>query len=169
IDPALYGDRERSDRDGLRPDRDNAEMLLLEAALRRDLPVLAVCRGMQLLNVSRGGDLIHHLPDVTGADTHRQRPGHFAEHDVTIAPDSGLGRLVGDRGSVRSHHHQGIAGVGRGLREVAWADDSTIEGIEDPQHKFAIGVLWHPEEGEDRKLFEALVDAARSSISEQSQ
>jgi putative glutamine amidotransferase len=161
IDPALYGAPEHSQTQALRPDRDSAEMLLLEAALGRDLPVLAVCRGMQLFNVARGGELIQHLPDITGNDTHRETAGQFAEHDVTVIPDSRVGALVGDRGSVRSHHHQGIATVGKGLREVAWAEDDTVEGIEDPDRSFAIGVLWHPEEGEDRKLFEGLVAAAR--------
>ena len=164
IDPALYGAGEHPDTHALRPDRDSAEMLLLAAALRRDMPVLAVCRGMQLLNVARGGGLVQHLPDVTGDDRHRQRAGEFAEHDVTIAPDSRVARLVGERGTVRSHHHQGVAKVGEGLREVAWADDDTVEGIEDPERTFAIGVLWHPEEGEDRKLFEGLVAAASRTI-----
>ncbi|MEA2505806.1 MAG: putative glutamine amidotransferase [Actinomycetota bacterium] len=164
IDPARYGAEEHPDPNGLRPDRDSAEMVLLQAALDRDLPVLAVCRGMQLLNVARGGDLIPHLPDVTGSDMHRQQVGTFAQHDVTVALDSAVGRLLGDRGSVRSHHHQGIKAVGRGLREVAWAEDDTVEGIEDLSRNFAIGVLWHPEEGEDRKLFEALVAAASSAM-----
>jgi putative glutamine amidotransferase len=164
IDPALYGAPEHADTQALRPDRDSAEMLLLEAALRRDVPVLAVCRGMQLLNVARGGDLVQHLPDITGGDTHRQTAGEFAEHDVTVTPDSRVGQLVGERGSVRSHHHQGIATVGKGLREVAWAEDHTVEGIEDPDRSFAIGVLWHPEEGEDRKLFQGLVAAAHRTI-----
>jgi gamma-glutamyl-gamma-aminobutyrate hydrolase PuuD len=164
IDPALYGAGEHPDPNGLRPDRDSAEMLLLRAALDRDLPVLAVCRGMQLLNVARGGDLIPHLPDITGSDIHRQRAGTFAQHDVTVSADSRVGRLLGDRGSVRSHHHQGIRAVGGGLREVAWAEDDTVEGIEDPSRSFAVGVLWHPEEGEDRRLFEALVAAASSAM-----
>ena len=168
IDPALYGSREHPDTGALRPDRDSAEMLLLRVALDRDVPVLAVCRGMQLLNVARGGNLIQHLPDVTGSDTHRMEPGRFAEHDVKLAPDSRVGRLLGEGGTVRSHHHQGLAEVGDGLREVAWAEDDTVEGIEDPEQCFAVGVLWHPEEGEDRKLFEALVEAARSAISSSS-
>jgi putative glutamine amidotransferase len=163
IDPHLYGAGEHPDTNALRPERDSAEMLLLQAALQRDLPVLAVCRGMQLLNVARGGDLIQHLPDVTGSEMHRQQAGEFAVHDVSLSPDSRVGTLLGERGTVRSHHHQGIATVGDGLREVAWADDDTVEGLEDPERSFAVGVLWHPEEGEDRKLFEALVAAAARS------
>jgi putative glutamine amidotransferase len=168
IDPSLYGAPEHPETQAVRADRDSAEMLLLEEALRRDLPVLAICRGMQLLNVARGGALVQHLPDVTGNDSHKQQAGQFAEHDVTVAPNSRVGKLVGDRGSVRSHHHQGIASVGEGLREVAWAEDDTVEGIEDPARSFAVGVLWHPEEGEDRKLFEGLVEAAATTISSRS-
>jgi gamma-glutamyl-gamma-aminobutyrate hydrolase PuuD len=164
IDPVLYGAGEHPDTNTVRPDRDRGEMLLVQAALQRDLPVLAVCRGMQLLNVARGGDLIQHLPDVTGNDLHRQQAGRFAEHDVKIAPSSRVGRSVGERGTVRSHHHQGIKAVGTGLREVAWAEDDTVEGIEDPDRTFAVGVLWHPEEGEDRKLFEGLVEAAGGAM-----
>jgi putative glutamine amidotransferase len=168
IDPALYGAGEHPDTQALRPDRDSAEMLLLEAALRRDLPVLAVCRGMQLLNVVKGGKLVQHLPDVIGTDSHRQEAGRFAEHDVIVEAESRVGKLVGERGSVRSSHHQGIAAVGDGLREVAWAEDDTVEGIEDPERSFAVGVLWHPEEGEDRKLFEGLVEAASKAIASRS-
>jgi gamma-glutamyl-gamma-aminobutyrate hydrolase PuuD len=160
LDPALYGAEEHPETKALRPDRDSAELQLLRAALERDLPVLAVCRGMQLFNVARGGDLVQHLPDVTGKETHRKQAGEFAEHDVTIAAGSRVCSLVGERGSVHSHHHQGVGRVGEGLREVAWAEDQTVEGIEDPKRSFAIGVLWHPEEGEDRKLFEGLVQAA---------
>jgi putative glutamine amidotransferase len=169
IDPQLYGAAEHSDTHALRPERDSAEMLLLQAALQRDVPVLAVCRGMQLLNVARGGDLIQHLPDVTGSEMHRQRAGEFAVHDVSLSPDSQVGTLLGERGTVRSHHHQGIATVGAGLREVAWAHDNTVEGLEDPERSFAVGVLWHPEEGEDRKLFEALVAAAGRSAASRSE
>jgi gamma-glutamyl-gamma-aminobutyrate hydrolase PuuD len=164
IDPALYGAAEHPETQAVRADRDSAEMLLLEEALRRDLPVLAICRGMQLLNVARGGALVQHLPDVTASETHKQEAGQFAEHDVTVAPGSRVSSLVGDRGSVRSHHHQGIESVGKGLREVAWAEDDTVEGIEDPDRSFAVGVLWHPEEGEDRKLFEGLVAAATAAM-----
>jgi putative glutamine amidotransferase len=163
IDPELYGASEHPDTHALRPERDNAEMMLLQAALERDLPLLAVCRGVQLLNVARGGDLIQHLPDVTGSDTHRQQAGEFAVHDVRLAPESRVGALLGERGTVRSHHHQGIGALGEGLREVAWAEDETVEALEVPGRSFAVGVLWHPEEGEDKKLFEALVAAAATA------
>jgi putative glutamine amidotransferase len=121
-----------------------------------------VCRGVQVLNVARGGDLVQHLPDVVGDTKHREVAGTFAEHPVRIEDDSKLGSLLGDRAPVMSSHHQGVGTVGRGLREVAWADDGSVEALEDPDRRFAVGVLWHPEAGEDMKLFEALVAEARA-------
>jgi len=141
---------------------ERVELALLEGALARDMPVLAVCRGFQVLNVARGGDLVQHLPEVVGDDKHREVTGVFSEHPVRIEDGSKLGALLGDRAPVKSHHHQGVGTVGRGLREVAWADDGTVEGLEDPERRFALGVLWHPEAGEDMKLFEALVAEARA-------
>jgi gamma-glutamyl-gamma-aminobutyrate hydrolase PuuD len=143
-----------------RPDRDRGELTLLEAALARDMPVLAVCRGSQVLNVARGGDLVQHLPEVVGDDKHKHTPGVFADHAVRIEPGSRLGALVGEHAPVKSHHHQGFGRVGDGLREVAWAEDGTPEALEDPEKRFAVGVLWHPEAGEDFALFEALVHEA---------
>jgi putative glutamine amidotransferase len=133
---------------------------LLQAALERDMPVLAVCRGSQMLNVARGGDLVQHLPDVLGDEQHKHTPGVFADHDVEVEPGSGLAALVGDRAPVKSHHHQGFGRVGDGLREVAWAGDGTLEAVEDPSRRFALGVLWHPEEAEDGALFRKLVEEA---------
>jgi putative glutamine amidotransferase len=161
IDPSLYGAEAHRETDGTRVQRDRAELALLRAALERDMPVLAVCRGSQMLNVARGGDLVQHLPDVVGDKRHKHTPGVFAEHDVEVERESRLGRLVGDRAPVKSHHHQGFGRVGEGLREVAWADDGTLEAVEDPAARFALGVLWHPEEGEDAALFAALVEEAR--------
>ena len=161
VDPAAYGAEAHSETMGTRPERDRAELALLEAALARDLPVLAVCRGSQVLNIARGGDLVQHLPDVLGHDRHRHTPGLFADHDIELAADSMLGSTLGQRAPVKSHHHQGFGRIGEGLREVAWADDGTVEGLEDPDRRFALGVLWHPEEGEDLALFARLVEEAR--------
>jgi putative glutamine amidotransferase len=162
IDPSLYGADAHPETDGPRAQRDRAELALLRGALERDIPVLAVCRGSQMLNVARGGDLVQHLPDVVGDKRHKHTPGVFADHDVEIESESRLGALVGARAPVKSHHHQGFGRVGEGLREVAWADDGTIEAVEDPEARFALGVLWHPEEGEDAALFAALVTEARA-------
>jgi putative glutamine amidotransferase len=161
LDPATYGAEAHPETNGVRPERDRAELALLEAALERDMPVLAICRGSQVLNVARGGDLVQHLPDVVGDEKHKHVPGVFADHDVEIDPATRLGGLVGDRVPVKSHHHQGFGRVGAGLLEAARAEDGTIEALEDPSKRFAIGVLWHPEAGEDAALFEALVEEAR--------
>jgi gamma-glutamyl-gamma-aminobutyrate hydrolase PuuD len=162
LDPSTYDQDPHPETGGTRLDRDRAELALLQAALERDMPVLAVCRGSQVLNVARGGDLVQHLPDVVGDERHKHTPGVFADHDVRVEGDSTLGRLLGDRAPVKSHHHQGYGRIGDGLREVAWADDGTVEALEDPDKRFAVGVLWHPEAGEDAALFQALVEQART-------
>lgn len=162
VDPSTYGQEPHPATAGVRPERDRAELALLTAALERDLPVLAVCRGSQLLNVARGGDLVQHLPEVVGDDTHRHTPGAFADHGVTVDADTRLGRLLGDRAPVKSHHHQGLGRLGSGLVPSAHADDGTLEAVEDPSRRFALGVLWHPEEGEDEALFTELVAQARA-------
>jgi putative glutamine amidotransferase len=161
LDPELYGADAHDATDAPRKERDAAELRLLEAALGRDMPVLAICRGSQLLNVARGGDLVQHLPEAVGHEQHRHDPGSFSEHDVSVAADSRLGGLLGDRSPVKSHHHQAYGRIGSGLREVAWAEDGVVEGLEDADKRFALGVLWHPEEGEDLALFEGLVEEAR--------
>jgi putative glutamine amidotransferase len=138
--------------------RDRGELALLTAALARDLPVLAICRGFEVLNVVRGGDLVQHLPDVVGHEEHRPVLGEFGEHPVRVEASSRLGEV---HGNVKSHHHQGVGRIGEGLREVAWAEDGTVEALEDPEKPFVVGVLWHPEAGDDQRLFDQLVEAAR--------
>jgi putative glutamine amidotransferase len=161
LDPGLYGAEAHGETDTPKPWRDEPELRLLEAALERDMPVLAICRGSQLLNVARRGDLVQHLPEVVGHERHKHRPGAYSDHGVKVAADSRLGGLLGEHAPVKSHHHQGIGRIGEGLREVAWADDGIVEGLEDPAKRFALGVLWHPEEGPDFALFEGLVEEAR--------
>jgi gamma-glutamyl-gamma-aminobutyrate hydrolase PuuD len=161
LDPELYGAELHPETTGVRADRDRAEMALLTGALARDMPVLAVCRGSQVLNVALGGDLVQHLPDKLGHEGHMRLPGEFSDHDVTLEPESRVGGLLGERAPVKSHHHQGLGRIGEGLRESGWAEDGTVEALEDPSKRFAVGVLWHPEEGEDMALFEGLVEEAR--------
>lgn len=161
LDPDLYDQEPHAETFGIVPDRDRAELELLQAALARDMPVLAVCRGSQVLNVARGGDLVQHLPEVVGDDKHKHTPGTFADHDVTLEQGTQLASLLGERAPVKSHHHQGFGRVGEGLRVAAHAEDGTIEAVEDPTRRFTLGVLWHPEAGEDLKLFEELVRASR--------
>jgi putative glutamine amidotransferase len=161
LDPALYEAEPHIETDAAQVERDRAEMALLTGALERDMPVLAVCRGSQVLNVARGGDLVQHLPDALGQDEHRPVEGEWAAHGVRLEPGSRVGGLLGERTPVKSHHHQGYGRIGEGLRVTGWADDGTIEALEDPSKRFAVGVLWHPEEGEDMALFEGLVEEAK--------
>jgi gamma-glutamyl-gamma-aminobutyrate hydrolase PuuD len=161
VDPALYGAEPHPETDSPQSRRDAGELALLAAALERDMPVLAVCRGFQLLNVVRGGDIVQHLPEEVGHDEHRAVPGRFGVHPVEVADGTRLASIVGERSDVPSHHHQALGRVGDGLVETAWAADGTLEAVEDPSRRFVVGVQWHPEAGEDQALFEALVAEAR--------
>jgi gamma-glutamyl-gamma-aminobutyrate hydrolase PuuD len=160
LDPETYGAEPHPELGDVVRVRDEAELALLSAALERDMPVLAICRGSQVLNVARGGDLVQHLPEVVGDEKHKHTPGVFADHDIEIEPGTRLASLLGDRTPVKSHHHQAFGRLGEGLVESAWAEDGTVEAVEDPSRRFAVGVLWHPEAGEDMKLFEELVREA---------
>jgi putative glutamine amidotransferase len=167
IDPAFYGQPPHPETTGVRPERDRFEIVLTRAALERGMPVLGICRGMQLLNVARGGDVVQHLPDVVGHSDHRHTPGAFTDHEVRLEPGSLAARVAGaERESVKSHHHQGVGELGTGLRATGWADDGTVEAIElgPDDHRFALGVLWHPEEQEESRAIAALVEAAKEGV-----
>src|SRR5215207_9572154 len=129
IDPELYGAEAHPETNGTRPERDRAEIALLRAALERDMPVLAVCRGSQVLNVAQGGDLVQHLPEIVGHERHKHTPSVFGDHEVDVRADSVVGRLLGTRAPVKSHHHQGFGRIGEGLVESAWAEDGTLEAV----------------------------------------
>lgn len=161
LSPALYGERPHPETTGLRPDRDAGEVALLDAAVAADLPVLGICRGMQLMVARAGGRLVQHLPELLGMDAHRGGVGIYARHPVATVPGTRLAALVGPGIEVPSYHHQGVASAGS-LTASAHADDGTIEGVEAPAARFRVGVLWHPEHDPDRRLFEGLVAAARS-------
>jgi gamma-glutamyl-gamma-aminobutyrate hydrolase PuuD len=162
LDPELYDAEPHAETTNIRPERDRAEIALLTAALERDLPVLAICRGSQVLNVALGGDLEQHVPDLVGHEGHKETPGVFSKHPVSVDEGSRLHAVVGGTVEVSSHHHQGYGRLGEGLEVVARADDGTIEALEAAGHAFAVGVLWHPEDGDDLRLFEELVAEARS-------
>jgi putative glutamine amidotransferase len=169
LDPETYAERPHPELGPIEPDLDRFELELARQADARGLPILAICRGMQALNVARGGSLHQHLPDRPGVTIdHRQRePGDRAVHDVTVAAGSRLARLLGMRAAaVNSFHHQGVHRIGNGLRAVAWSSDGVIEGIEAPARDFAVGVQWHAENlvarREHASLFRGLVDAAES-------
>jgi gamma-glutamyl-gamma-aminobutyrate hydrolase PuuD len=162
VDPSRYGAEAHLETDVPQTRRDAGELALLRAALDRDMPTLAICRGFQLLNVARGGDLVQHLPDAVGNDVHKQVPGAFAVHPVEVKGGTRLAGIVGATPEVTSHHHQALGRVGDGLIESAWAADGTLEAVEDPSQRFVVGVQWHPEAGEDAALFEELVEQARA-------
>jgi putative glutamine amidotransferase len=151
VEPSLYG-AERDPRTGPAAElRDRTELALLGQAIRDGIPVLAICRGCQLLNVIQGGTLQQDLSDTTQVELHRVRPGVFAEHGVST--DGGaLAEMLGRATRVKSHHHQGIGDIGRDLACTARADDGGVEGIELATHPFCVGVLWHPEESTDHSM-----------------
>ena len=167
VDPALYGDAARHPTVTLKDRRTATELALLRAALARDIPVLGICGGQQLMAVALGGTLHQHVPDaVPGALAHEQpNPRHEAGHGVAISPGSRLADIVGTETlEVNSAHHQAVATAGPALRVNAVAADGVIEGVEHPRHRFCVGVQWHPEflvNAGDRALMAAFVAASR--------
>jgi gamma-glutamyl-gamma-aminobutyrate hydrolase PuuD len=167
LDPSLYSDEAhpRTDRvDGLSRIRDSFERLVLELALAAELPTLGICRGVQLLNVALGGDLVQDLGEAAAAGGHQRAMGSFAEHVVSPQPDSTMAAVLGDEPvEVSSYHHQGIGRVAPSLQVAARSADGMVEALEDRERQFCVGVLWHPEErvpGDGLPLFSALVKAA---------
>jgi putative glutamine amidotransferase len=150
---------------GEAPERDAFELELTEGALERDIPLLGVCRGMQVMNVVRGGSLIEHLPDRVGHEDHRAVLGAFGDHDVRLA-DGSLAHRAAREGvhPTKSHHHQGVDRIGDGFEVTGWATvDDLPEAFEDPSRRFALGVQWHPEADERSPLIAALVEEAARS------
>ncbi|MEO7573579.1 MAG: gamma-glutamyl-gamma-aminobutyrate hydrolase family protein [Acidimicrobiales bacterium] len=160
VDPSHYDTAAHPATDAPQPDRDAWELALLRAAGAADRPVLAVCRGVQLLNVAHGGTLHQHLPDVLGRSTHRPELGAYAHLTVEVDVDSHLAAIIGTSPEVHCHHHQAIDRLGEGLTVCARAADGTIEAVELAGPRFAIGVQWHPEEDGEDRLFSALIEAA---------
>jgi putative glutamine amidotransferase len=163
IDPESQGVEAHPETIGSNPDRDRFEIALALAALERGIPLLGVCRGMQIMNVAHGGSLDQHIPDRLGHERHRPVPGSWAEHDVRIEPGSLAARMAGtERLTVKSHHHQGVDAIPDVLTATAWAtDDESVEAIESADGGFALGVLWHPEEDPEDRVIPALVERAR--------
>jgi putative glutamine amidotransferase len=162
IDPDSQAVERHPETVGTNPDRDRFEIALALATLERGMPLLGVCRGMQILNVACGGSLDQHIPDRLGHEIHRPVPGSWAEHDVRLKPGSLAARAAGtDRLTVKSHHHQGVDRIANGLRASAWAtDDESVEAVESPDGNFVLGVLWHPEEDPEDRVIPTLVEMA---------
>ena len=169
IDPATYGAAPHPETGGTWPERDRFEIALARGALEREMPLLGVCRGMEILNVALGGSLVQHLPDAVGGDEHRHTP---ARSSTTRSASSRArsrpraGRSAATRAHAKSHHHQGVDELGEGLRgqrlvgaPTIWSRRSSSRG-----HRFALGVLWHPEEEDEASVIASLVEAARSEV-----
>ena len=163
VDPARYGQEPHAETDEPRRDRDAWEDALLGAAIERGIPFLGICRGMQLLNVARGGTLIQHLPDQLGSNRYNLGEGRFNDNDVQVEAGSKLSAVVGEAVTGKSYHHQGIDGVGDRLVVTARSNDGVIQALEFVGNPYGIAVQWHPEQDaeEDARLFEGLVQAAR--------
>jgi putative glutamine amidotransferase len=176
MDPASYGAEPHAETTGTVPERDACEIALALRAMERNVPLLGICRGMQVMNVARGGTLCQHLPDASdgddegaargrGHEDHRRSLGSFdnADHDVRLEHDSLAARAAGEElHGTKSHHHQGVERVGDGLAVTGWATiDELPEAIEAPGSRFALGVQWHPEADETSPLIAALVEEAR--------
>jgi putative glutamine amidotransferase len=172
INPAMYGARRDPATGPANTARDDAELSLARHALVSGLPLLGICRGLQVINVALGGTLIQHLPDLTGDDSHSPDPGGYGTHKVSVATGSQLAGILGrTEAAVPTHHHQAVERLGTGLVATAWTDDGVIEAAEfepatsstvefNARGQFAIAVQWHPEAGDDLSLFTALIEAA---------
>ncbi|OBF79181.1 gamma-glutamyl-gamma-aminobutyrate hydrolase [Mycobacterium sp. 852002-51163_SCH5372311] len=163
VDPAAYGQQPHPETDPPGAVRDAWEFALLAGAVQRNLPVLGICRGAQVLNVAFGGTLHQHLPDVLGHHGHRAGNARFTALPVRTVAGTRLAGLIGESTEVRCYHHQAVAEVGADLVVSAWDADGVVEALELPGENFVLAVQWHPEESlDDLRLFSAIVDAARA-------
>jgi gamma-glutamyl-gamma-aminobutyrate hydrolase PuuD len=164
VDPARYGQEAHAESGAPRPGRDEWELELCRLALDRDVPLLAICRGAQVLNVARGGTLHQHLPERVGHAGHRPAPGTMGRTEVRLDPKSAVGHALGTHVTVHCSHHQALDRIGAGIEVVGTAEDGTVEAVEVTDRRFAVGVQWHPEDDRaDRRIFVALVDVARAA------
>ena len=160
VEPARYGAEPLATTQQAQPERDAWEVALALGALDRDLPLLAICRGTQVLNVALGGTLDQHALATVGHTGHQPGGGVLGSTPVRLAPGSPVAAVLGDEVKVPCYHHQAIARLGRGVQAVGWADDGVIEAAVVSGHRFALAVQWHPEDGDDPRLFQALTAAA---------
>ncbi len=163
VDPGRYGAEPDPATVSWRTERDAWELALLDAADARDLPVLGICRGMQVMAVQRGGSLVQHLPDVVEHERHSPGADAFGDVEVDTIEGTRLRTLVGDRAVVGCHHHQSVR-EHPGYRASAYADDGTLEAMEAEGDRFLVAVQWHPETRADAGLFTGLVAAASARL-----
>jgi putative glutamine amidotransferase len=165
VDPAMYGAEVHPATNSLVPARDRSEIALVRRAVQRDMPVLGICRGMQVLNVAFGGTLRQHLPDELGHEEHRRVPGSFdgSDHDVKLTEGSLAALAAGEElHGTKSHHHQAVGEIGDGFEVTGFSTlDELPEAIENPSCRFVLGVQWHPEADESSRVIGALVQRAR--------
>ena len=166
VGPGAYGAEPHPATDACNAERDAFELALARRALERDIPVLGICRGMQVLNVAAGGTLHQHLPEVVGHERHRETVGVFGDHDVRLEAGSLAERAAGEAlHATKSHHHQGVDVLGEGFVVTGWsALDELPEAIERPGRRYALGVQWHPEVDETSRLIASLVEEARNGV-----
>ncbi|WP_153502624.1 gamma-glutamyl-gamma-aminobutyrate hydrolase family protein [Cumulibacter manganitolerans] len=161
VEPARYSAEPHPTVQPSRPDREASELALVTAALAADVPLLGICRGMQVMAVQDGGTLEQHLPDRIGHERHSPGPGRYGVHVVNVLPGTRLADILGDSVDVSTYHHQGVTRH-PSYTASAYADDGVLEAMERIDRRFCLAVQWHPEEGDDNRLFEALVHVAQS-------
>ena len=162
VAPELYADERHASVQASRPDRDSTELAIARATAGTDVPLLGICRGMQVMAVAAGGLLEQHVPDRVGHDEHSPAPATYGNHAVRTVAGTRLAEILGEEADVPSYHHQSVL-THPGYEASAWADDGTLEAMEDPDAFFRLAVQWHPEVGTDPRLFRALVEAASTS------
>ncbi len=162
VAPELYADERHASVQASRPDRDSTELAIARATAGTDVPLLGICRGMQVMAGAAGGLLEQHVPDRVGHDEHSPAPATYGNHAVRTVAGTRLAEILGEEADVPSYHHQSVL-THPGYEASAWADDGTLEAMEDPDAFFRLAVQWHPEVGTDPRLFRALVEAAATS------
>ncbi|MGG6382513.1 gamma-glutamyl-gamma-aminobutyrate hydrolase family protein [Paenarthrobacter sp. NEAU-H11] len=164
VDPSCYGAVRHPRTEASDDLRDKVELAVIRAALDRDMPVLAICRGMQLINIALGGTIDQHLPDRLGHDDHAGKPGAFGQHEINVIAGTRLAAAYKHRNNIGVHtyHHQAVNVLGVGLVPTAYSNpDRVVEAIESTAHSYVLGVQWHPEQDDATPLFQSLVDHVR--------
>jgi len=163
VEPRRYAAHPHASVQEARPDRDAFELALAAVTRQLDTPVLGICRGMQVMAVAAGGTLDQHLPDLVGHEKHSPAPGVYGSHSVRTVEGTTVSALLGREVVIPSYHHQSVSSH-PGYRPAAWAPDGTLEAMEHPASRFRLAVQWHPEAGEDTRLFDALIRACATPV-----